>query len=298
MPRVPLILFVFALLGGCAAAQPPHLATPGVDAQQDDAGDVGSLVRKQADQQKHIAELEARIGLLEAEARHHRELASADRAPIAPTQTVHIGPAQKSADETVSDAHEPGDAELPREAPPAPRGKHERVPSLHLYGYASEPQAQLEPVPETSESLTVVPLPEERAKGLAPKGDAVDDTAATKAAYREALRLLRERRYDDALTALSVLLMQHPASREADKIYYWRGEAHYAKREYDLAKQEFEALLARFPQSEKTPDVLLKLGLCLRRLGDEARAQAYFRRVRAEYPGSEAATIASREGAT
>ncbi|HEX7478297.1 MAG TPA: tetratricopeptide repeat protein [Polyangiales bacterium] len=297
MRRIPVILFVLALLGGCVSSQAQHAASAS-DFKGEPAGGRGSLEQKQAEQQKHIAELEARIGLLESEARRHRDFT---QAASSPGQTVHIVPPSKHEDDLASDSTLLADDEAAgRDAPerelPRARGKHEHVPTLRLYGHA-EPEPQADTLPQTSETLSVVPLPQERATGAASAPEAAGATA-TNDGYREALRLVRERQYDEALKVIDALVLQPSAARMLDKLLYWRGEARYAKRDYTQAKQEFETLLGRFPQSEKVPDALLKLGLCLRRLGDEAHAQAYFRRVRQEYPRSEAAAIASREGST
>jgi tol-pal system protein YbgF len=116
--------------------------------------------------------------------------------------------------------------------------------------------------------------------------------------YVEGLRLLREHRYDEALTAFKSFIEQHPEQRMVPSALYWRGEAHYAKREYERARTEFEALIARFPQSEKAADSLLKLALCFRQLGADEEARGAFRRLRTEYPKSQAALVAAREGAT
>ncbi|MEY4576346.1 MAG: hypothetical protein RL701_1049, partial [Pseudomonadota bacterium] len=189
-------------------------------------------------------------------------------------------------------------------------------PRLRLYGRQNgELQAALPAVPEVSETLPVAPLPSQRsiaqtrnvshvAAAAEPKLEvagksAVDDSAqGSLVNYLSGLRLVRERRYDDALAAFSAFIVDSPTQRMVPNAMYWRGEAHYAKREYAQARSQFEAVLAQYPQSEKASDALLKLALCFRQLGSEDQARGAFRRLRTEYPNSQAATIAAREGAT
>jgi tol-pal system protein YbgF len=237
------------------------------------------------EQARHIAELEARIALLEADARQTREIAAP---PQRSTETIRIGATHVA-------APEPPVALTAAEEEPLTAADNRRLPSLRLYGRPSPGAPNRAPLPEVpvvTESLAVVPLPTQRAKDQSAGRD--DATAG----YRNALRLLQERRFDQALTAFSAFVTGNPSHALVPKALYWRGEARYAKREYSLALSEFEALLARFPESDKAPDALLKVAVCFRHLGDEDKAQASFRRLRATYPNSQAASIASREGST
>jgi tol-pal system protein YbgF len=243
------------------------------------------LAARQVEQARHIAELEARIALLEADARQTREIALPTQRA---TETIRIGATRAAPPELPV-------ALIAAEEEPPTAAENRRLPSLRLYGRASPGAATREPlpaVPVVTESLPVVPLPEQRARDQTASHD--DATVG----YRNALRLLQERRFDQALAAFSAFVAGNPSHALVPKALYWRGEARYAKREYSQALSEFEALLARFPESEKAPDALLKVALCFRHLGAEDKAQTSFRRLRATYPNSQAANIASREGST
>jgi tol-pal system protein YbgF len=262
-------------------------------------GPFAALHTRQAQQTARIDELEARIALLEAEARQQRTH-SDDESHARPAETVRIGATHEPARrvEAASD-----------EAEPAPNPREAR-PQLRLYGrkQSSESAAPgLPPVPVVSETLPVAPLPSPSptpnpGPRSAGSGRVATATAASDSEqltdYVAGLRLLREHRYDEALTAFNSFIEQHPEQRMVPSALYWRGEAHYAKREYEPARKEFEALVARFPQSEKAADSLLKLALCFRQLGADEAARGAFRRLRTEYPKSQAALVAAREGAT
>lgn len=241
------------------------------------------LLRLQAsadEQSARIAELETRLALVEAEARSWRE--QVHTAPK-PAETVRIG-------------------ERRREPPPEAR---ERVPLVQLHEPERSPEADARayelPIAPSGMSarIPVVPLPEERGAKSAPPavGEPLDD-AALRERYRAALRALQERRYEEARTGLVTLLDAHPSHPLAEGATYWLGEIHYAERRYGDALRQFESLLALHAKSGKRPDAMLKAGLCLRRLGDDERAKRYFDQVRQQYPSSEAARMASREGAS
>ncbi len=275
-------------LGGCAgaAAVQPTGTVPG--AQQESP--VEQLARRCDDDEQRISELEARLALLEKESHDWREQAAAKI-----SETVHIGKRHREQEEA---------SDSDPEAEPA-RGRSreaDRTPVqvVRLYEQPREPQPSVAlpaPPPGVPARLPVVPLPAARnAAAVAAAAAGVD--AEQREAYRAALRLVHERRWDDALEALARFADRYREGSLAAGATYWQGEIHYAQRQYADALVAFQALLSRFPASLKAADALLKVGLCHMRLGDQAMAERYFRQVREQYPSSDAARIASREGSS
>jgi tol-pal system protein YbgF len=171
---------------------------------------------------------------------------------------------------------QPGDDRARRlELPPPPPGVADKLPVAPL------PDIDSDPPRRSSKSQEVA------------SGDNVELSA-----YREALGLVRTRQFAQAQESLIAFLVKFPNHAYSDKALYWLGEVFYAKREYQRALEQFEALSARFSSSEKMPDALLKIGMCYRRLGDVDKARGFFRRVNSQYPKSDAARIALREGST
>ncbi|HKU41321.1 MAG TPA: tol-pal system protein YbgF [Polyangiales bacterium] len=270
------------LVAGCATV--PGKNTGDVDADER----VTELGRIQAEQARRITELEARLQLLEADARRAR-------GPVdKPNATVRIG---GSAAPSGTQEVLPEEPPLLSEPQPIAASREPR-PNLKLKGRARRDPADLPPLPETNETLPVVPLPHDRsrARQQEPESAAVSDSATSD--YRAALRLLRDRRFEEAGLALSKFVADNPDHALLDRASYWLAEVRYATRDYRAAASGFENVLERFPNSEKTPDALFKLGMCWRQLGSEDRARSYFRRLREQYPNSEAASLASREGST
>ncbi len=116
--------------------------------------------------------------------------------------------------------------------------------------------------------------------------------------YRRGLRLIRERRFQDALTELDRFAAAHPSHPYNDNALFWCGEIHYLRHEYDQALRYFKRIEKLHPWSNKAPDALYRLGLIYLRRGDSARAQAYFDEVRERFPNTAAARLALREDAS
>jgi tol-pal system protein YbgF len=266
-----------ALLAGCASLGPGKPdPSPGAVAEGA-RSPLRALEDQNEAQAARIAELEARLGLLEQEARQYR-----DAAPTKPSETVRIGGERGSRRDDAAEA-------LPQ---PTAIVRLDETDLAAARGQ-EEPLLLPEPPPGVPTGLSVVPLPEQRAaRGTARHRSSHIDARAQ---YRAALRQIRDRQWDAAFDALSGFLSVYADDPLAASATYWRGEVQYAQRRYGAALQDFELVLARFAGSEKAADALLKVGMCHQRLGDGASAERYFRLLREQYPSSDAARIASLE---
>lgn len=92
---------------------------------------------------------------------------------------------------------------------------------------------------------------------------------ATKSKLMSAYAYYRDEKYDDAVIALDRFIHYHPGNKDAAYAYYMRGLCYYdqivgAQKDQDntaKAKEAFEQLLARFPQTEYAADARAKMNL-------------------------------------
>lgn len=270
-----------ATTGAARSGTGAETAATAADSGSPPPSELARLTKAFEEQSRHVAELEARLSLLETEAREARERTGASSSNDAvtsakPSETVRISARHRE------------EARAEADAGPVPVVRlHEDAPEF------TEPLALPAPPPGMNAKLPVVPLPEDRAKAIT--GAAA---SSPRDQYRNALRLVRERRWDEAERELDAFLQRFPSDDLSAGATYWRGEVYYAQRRYREALQEFQAVISRFAPSDKAADSLLKLGMCHLRLGDQSSAQRYFKQVIEKYPTSDAARIASREGAT
>jgi len=289
--RLPLVA---GLAFGCAASSTPPVTTP-VHTAGSAALD-GLEARSEA-QARRIAELEARLGMLEGEAREMRVLLQ--QRESAHADVIRIGASRGSPQPLVPEVLPPEpelDVAATRERRPLLRSVGEPVQRVAT----AAPQLPVAP-PGVPDRLPVVPLPSSAsaASSLATSHASEANVNPDRARddYRAALTKVRDRDFDGALVALTEFLSKYPDQEFTDRAMFWRAEAFYAKRDYERALAEFEALSVRFPNSEKAADAILKIGMCHQRLGDAQRAQSFFRRVQESFPESAAARAASKEGA-
>ena len=119
------------------------------------------------------------------------------------------------------------------------------------------------------------------------------DTEGFKEAYEQGLQNFYDKQYRDAVRVFSGLLANNPDHRLASNCQYWIGECHNALGEYKEAINAFAAVM-QFRSSYKFDDALLMTGLCHLKLGDRYTARENFQELISRYPESEYAPAAMR----
>ena len=104
------------------------------------------------------------------------------------------------------------------------------------------------------------------------------------ARYRRAYELLGLADYAGAEAAFREFIRDYPNSTLTDNAYYWLGESHYVREQYEQAAAEFARGFRSGPDQQKAPDILLKLGLSLIALGKNDDACQALQRLELDYP--------------
>jgi len=119
-------------------------------------------------------------------------------------------------------------------------------------------------------------------------------TQQEKAAYTKAYNLLAQGDSAGAVPLFSDFLRQYPDGPFSDNAWYWQGEAFYASRAFDRARNNFDIVVNSFPQSAKRPDARLKIGFSLYEQGDFVAARQVLTDVQNDYPGRSASVLARK----
>jgi len=115
-----------------------------------------------------------------------------------------------------------------------------------------------------------------------------------RSAYERAFNLLKQRRYDLAITSFKAFLETYPYASYADNAQYWIGEANYANKKYETALEEFQQVISKYPNSPKRADALLKIGYTYIELGNKKMAKHTLNTIVTSYPGTTAAKLAEK----
>ena len=154
----------------------------------------------------------------------------------------------------------------------------------------SRPPASSPPAPPQNNPAAAVPAVAASAPPAAANNAAADPGAA--AAYDVAFKAIRAGDYVSASRDFRGFIQKYPSDTLTPNAFYWLGESYYATMNYPVAVEAFQHLLTQFPQSEKAPDALLKLGYCQVELKQLPQAKVTLTAVGTKYPGSKAASLA------
>ena len=111
--------------------------------------------------------------------------------------------------------------------------------------------------------------------------------------YRYAFGLLSQANYGEAELALRAFVELNPEDSLAGNAKYWLGETFYVRQDYQQAAITFAEAYQEYPNSEKAPDNLLKLGMSLSALGSKPDACGTFVELLKRYPKA-ATTVIQR----
>ena len=159
---------------------------------------------------------------------------------------------------------------------------------------ATDTAQSAEPVPESpAEVESAAPAPAGDGEA-AVEGVAEVDPIREQQDYQAAFNLLKSGRYDDAAKAFRNFLVTYPGGDFVDNAHYWLGETYYVTRHFEAALQEFEGLIAHFPQSPKLTHAMLKVGYIHHELGRPEQAKQALIALTESHPDSTAAGLARK----
>jgi tol-pal system protein YbgF len=83
-----------------------------------------------------------------------------------------------------------------------------------------------------------------------------------------------------------------PQGALADNAHYWIGESHYSQKNYEPAMQEFSVVLEKFPDGDKVPSAMLKRAYSQLALGQTAAGKENLQALIKRFPQSNEAKLA------
>lgn len=115
-------------------------------------------------------------------------------------------------------------------------------------------------------------------------------------AYEQAFGYLRDADYDRAEKALGEFLSRNANHTLAGNAQYWLGETYYVRGKFTEAAVAFATGMQKFPNGNKAPDNLLKLGMALGKINKKTEACTALSQLPQKYPQSSAALKKRADG--
>ena len=95
-------------------------------------------------------------------------------------------------------------------------------------------------------------------------------------------------RYHEAIRGFESFLQRFPNNSYASNAQFWLGDCYFNQQQYVRAVEEFEKVIAGYPNASKNPDALLKIAIAQLQLGDTNKARQAVDRLSRRYPKSTA----------
>jgi tol-pal system protein YbgF len=233
---------------------------------------------------KQVEELENRLFILSDQLESRKVNDEKVEAPRLPTVALHPAPTPppNMVVNMVPAGTEPDSEPEVEYAGEAAKPSTHR-PVLRMRGDAAEMSIMREP-PAAQPMVRV-------AREGAPRASR-DDGAEAVGLYRKAFEALRAGKHEEAAQGFKEFLRAFPASDLADNSQYWLGECYYDRKDFTQAVREFRRVVERYPNGNKVPDALLKVGFSYLALGSAEAGKQTLTQLQRSYPRHEAAALA------
>jgi tol-pal system protein YbgF len=110
--------------------------------------------------------------------------------------------------------------------------------------------------------------------------------------YQAAYRDYQRGNFDLAIEGFRDFLSTSGNSDLADNASYWIGESLFSQKKYREAIEQFDAVVNKYPKSDKVPGALLKKGYSYISIGERAQGVVQLQYVVHEHPRSQEASLA------
>ena len=113
--------------------------------------------------------------------------------------------------------------------------------------------------------------------------------------YQAAYRDYQRGNYDLAIEGFQDFLGTNANADLADNAAYWIGESLFSQKKYREAIGQFDAVVNKYPKSDKVPGALLKKGYAYINVGERAQGVVQLQYVLHEHPKSQEASLARQK---
>lgn len=154
-------------------------------------------------------------------------------------------------------------------------------------GAATAPSAPASKTPDKPAAPPAAP-PATAAKPADTKVAALPPGAGPEKQYEHAFELLSKADYDRSEKEFREFLAKNKGHNLAGNAQYWLGETYYVRNKFVEAASAFAEAIQKYPKGTKAPDSLLKLGMSLAQLKQNADACTAFGQLVTKFPDASA----------
>lgn len=110
-------------------------------------------------------------------------------------------------------------------------------------------------------------------------------------AYKNAMTLVREKKFADANIAFNDFVKNYPQDPLVGNALYWSGEVYLVQSDLDKALENFRKVVDQYADHDKAADATYKIGITLHKKGDVTQAKVWLQKVIDLYTGKADGTV-------
>ncbi len=110
--------------------------------------------------------------------------------------------------------------------------------------------------------------------------------------YQAAVEQFQRKNYEVARSQFEAFLKAYPKTELSDNAQFWLAECYYAQANYQRAILEYDAVRKNYPNGNKVPASYWKMSLAFERMGNREVAQSFLKELVEKYPESPEAGLA------
>ncbi len=118
------------------------------------------------------------------------------------------------------------------------------------------------------------------------------DTTGPTDYYKQGIELFKQKNFKEAKNSFEIYEKENPQGKYLSNASFWKGECDYNLGKFEEAILEYQLVIEKYPNSEKTSGALLKQGIAFQKIGDHNSSKAVFNKLLKHFPNSPQAAIA------
>ena len=100
---------------------------------------------------------------------------------------------------------------------------------------------------------------------------------------------------DKARQIFQSLIQKYPQSEMLDNAQFWIGESYFREKWYERAILEYQTVIEKYPKGNKVPAAMLKQGMALLQIGEKSSARLILQELVKKYPKAPEADVAKKK---
>jgi len=113
--------------------------------------------------------------------------------------------------------------------------------------------------------------------------------------YDTSMASFKEGKYEDAMKGFEALIKKYPNSDRSDNAQFWIGECYMGLKQYEKAILAYQEVIKKYPEGNKVPSAMLRQAIAFLEINDKTSTRLLLKKIINKYPDSSEAQIAKKK---